>query len=178
MLTIWLDPGRIKRDLQPNKLLGPPLKMGTHYQLVIDKEWQDAQGVLLKQNFTRNFFTGPHDSLSPDEQRWTIAVPATKTREYLMISFHESLDHLLAENTISVADANGNEVKGKIKVNDDGSIVYFSPEAEWKPGIYVLQIESRLEDLAGNNMDRLFDTDLTQKQQPEKKTHKRQFEFR
>ena len=29
MLTLWLDPGRIKRELQPNKLLGPPLNKGS-----------------------------------------------------------------------------------------------------------------------------------------------------
>ena len=46
------------------------------------------------------------------------------------------------------------------------------------PGTYILQIESRLEDLAGNNLDRLFDTDLTQKQQASKNIHKRQFEIR
>ena len=28
ILTLWLDPGRIKRDLQPNKKLGLPLELG------------------------------------------------------------------------------------------------------------------------------------------------------
>ena len=178
MLTLWLDPGRIKRDLQPNKLLGPPLNKGSHYQLVIDKKWQDAEGILLKQNFTRNFFVGAHDSFSPDVELWTIAAPGSETREQLTISFNESLDHVLAESTILVTDANGNEIKGKHRVSDDGTIFYFLPDIEWKPAIYLLQIESRLEDLAGNNLDRLFDTDLTQKQQPVKNIHKRQFEVR
>ena len=178
MLTLWLDPGRIKRDLQPNKLLGPPLNKGSHYQLVVDKEWQDAEGILLKENFTRNFFTGPHDIVSPDVELWTIATPGSETREQLMINFNESLDHVLAESTILVTDANGNEIKGKHRISDDGSIFYFLPDIEWKPAIYLLQIESRLEDLAGNNLDRLFDNDLTQKQQPVKNIHKRQFEVR
>lgn len=178
ILTLWLDPGRIKRGLQPNKRLGLPLNKGTHYQLAINKDWQDAEGILLKGNFTKNFFTGPHDSLSPYVESWTIAAPKAETKEDLMISFHESLDHVLSENTISVADANGNEVKSKLRVNDYGTIVYFLPADEWKPGIYILQVESRLEDLAGNNLDRLFDTDLTQKQPPPKKIHQREFEIR
>ena len=178
MLTLWLDPGRIKRDLQPNKRFGPPMNKGSRYQLVINKDCQDAEGILLKQNFTRNFFTGLRDSLSPDVGLWAIDVPKAKTKEQLKISFHESLDHVLAENTISVADTNGNEVKGKFRANDYGTIVYFIPDAEWKPGIYILQVESRLEDIAGNNLDRLFDTDLSQKPQTSKKTHKRQFEIR
>ena len=56
MLTLWLDPGRIKRELQPNKLLGPPLIKGSHYQLLIDKDWQDAEGILLKEKLGEEFF--------------------------------------------------------------------------------------------------------------------------
>ena len=88
------------------------------------------------------------------------------------------MDHVLAEKTMSVSDADGNEVKGKLQVNEHGTIVYFSPGIEWRSGKYTLQIESRLEDLAGNNLDRLFDSDLSQKQQPPKDIHKRSFEIR
>lgn len=178
MLTLWLDPGRIKRDLQPNKILGPPLNKGSYYQLVIDKDWQDAGGNLLKQNFTKKFFTGPRDSVSPDEQAWIIDAPEAKTKDHLKISFNESLDYALAENTISVSDVDDSEIKGKIRVNDHGTIVYFLPDVEWKKGIYIVQIESRLEDLAGNNLDRLFDTDLAQTQRSSNNIHKRQFEVR
>jgi hypothetical protein len=178
MLTLWLDPGRIKRDLQPNKLLGPPLIKGSYYQLLIDKDWQDAEGVLLKENLAKNFFTIPRDSVSPDEKKWTINTPKAGTKEQLVIKFNEPLDHVLAERTISVADANGNEVKGKLKVNDRGDILYFSPDSEWNRGDHELRIESRLEDLAGNNLDRLFDVDLNKKQERSNNIHKRQFEIR
>jgi len=178
MLTLWLDPGRIKRELQPNKLLGPPLIKGSYYQLLIAKDWQDAEGILLKENRVKNFFTSARDSMSPDEKKWTINIPKAGTKEQLEIKFNEPLDHVLAERTISVADANRNEIKGKLKVNDHGDIVYFSPDSEWKKGDHSLQIESRLEDLAGNNLDRLFDVDLDQKRESLKKIHERQFEIR
>ena len=178
MLTLWLDPGRIKRDLQPNKLLGTPLDKGSNYQLSIKNDWQDAEGILLKQNFTKNFFTGPRDSVSPDEDLWTIELPKPGNKEQLRINFNEPLDHELAESTIVIADANDIEVKGKMRVNEEGTILYFLPEIEWKPGIYKLKIESRLEDLAGNNLDRLFDNDLTKKQQPLIKIHTRGFEIK
>ena len=178
MLTLWLDPGRIKRDLQPNKILGSPLIRGSHYQLVIDKDWRNAEGILLKKNFAKKFFTSSRDSISPDEKKWTINTPKSGAKEQLVVMFNEPLDHVLAERTISVIDANGNEVKGKLKVSDHGDFVYFSPDSEWKRGDHALQIESRLEDLAGNNLDRLFDVDLNKKQEPPKKIHKRQFEIR
>ena len=175
IMTLWLDPGRIKRDLQPNQLLGAPLTAGSKYQLVIDKNWQDAEGILLKENFTKNFFAGPHDSISPDENKWAIDAPEAGTKGQLTISFHESLDHLLAENVMAITDINGSEIKGKFSVNDSATVVYFTPAIEWSKGNYTLQVESRLEDLAGNNLDRLFDADLTQKQQTSKKVHKRTF---
>lgn len=178
MLTLWLDPGRIKRDLQPNKLLGPPLIKGAHYQLVIDKDWQDAEGILLKENFAKNFFTSSRDSVSPDEKKWTINIPKAGTKEQLVIKFNEPLDHVLAERTMSVIDANGTDVKGTLEVSDQGDIGYFFPESEWKRGEHALQIESRLEDLAGNNLDRLFDIDLNQKQEPQKNIHKRKIAIR
>ena len=178
MLTLWLDPGRIKRELQPNMLLGPPLIRGSHYQLLIDKDWQDAEGISLKGNLVKKFFTSSHDSDSPDEKKWTINTPKAGTNEQLVIKFNEPLDHVLAERTLSVTDANGNEVIGKLKVSDYGDTVYFSPESEWNSGDHVLNIESRLEDLAGNNLDRLFDVDLNQKRELPKNIHKRKFEIR
>ncbi|HEX6847660.1 MAG TPA: Ig-like domain-containing protein [Chitinophagaceae bacterium] len=177
LLTLWLDPGRIKRDLQPNKALGNPLEKGSYYQLAISKTWQDAEGILLKQNFAKRFFTGPRDNISPDQDRWTIDVPASETKEQLKINFNEPLDHVLAESSIFITDVNNNGLKGKIRVNDEATILYFLPDIEWKPAKYKLKIESRLEDLAGNNLERLFDNDLTQ-QQIAKKDHIREFEIR
>ena len=52
-LTLWLDPGRIKRELIPNQRLGNPLKKSNHYQLVVDSTWKDQQGLSLKQGYTK-----------------------------------------------------------------------------------------------------------------------------
>jgi hypothetical protein len=40
----------------------------------------------------------------------------------------------------------------------------FIPNKPWSPGQYNLQVEARLEDLAGNNLNRLFDRDVTNPQ--------------
>jgi hypothetical protein len=151
---------------------------GNYYRLLIDKEWEDAEGILLKDKFEKIFFTGPRDSISPNVKLWTIDMPGAATKDQLLINFNESLDQVLAENTLSLTDANGNGIKGKFRVNDIGSIVYFVPDKEWLQGIYTLQIESRLEDLAGNNPNRLFDEDLMKKQHADKSFYKREFEVR
>jgi hypothetical protein len=53
--------------------------------------------------------------------------------------------------------------------------LYIFPGNEWKCNDLVLQIETRVEGLAGNNLDRLFDPDLDQKTGSPRNIHRRQF---
>jgi len=46
-LTIFFDPGRIKRDLTPHEALGLPLREGRSYSLTIDSTLRDAHGLSL-----------------------------------------------------------------------------------------------------------------------------------
>lgn len=39
----------------------------------------------------------------------------------------------------------------------------FIPFSEWLPGPYSIQCEARREDVSGNNINRLFDRDITLK---------------
>jgi hypothetical protein len=177
MLTLWLDPGRIKRGLQPNENLGPPLHQGEHYQLLIEKNWQDARGVLLKQVFQKNFYTGIRDSISPDPNDWAIETP-TEAYEELNIYFHEPLDYVLLRNTLRIEDENAKDIKGVFRVKDFEKALGFIPDSKWQPGLYTLEIEPRLEDVSGNNLNHLFDADLDQKQATPKNVFKRSFRVR
>ena len=53
---------------------------------------------------------------------------------------------------------------GTIQIDNNESVIMFTPSIPWKPGQYFLEAESRLEDNAGNNLNRLFDMDLMQQQ--------------
>lgn len=76
---------------------------------------------------------------------------------------------------MQVVDANGAYVKGNFEVNSNGTVVDFIPAIAWKPSNYTLEAEARLEDLAGNNLNHLFDVDLTQKQHQPKDLYKKSF---
>lgn len=179
ILTLWLDPGRIKRDLQPNRELGPPLVQGAKYQLLIQNDWQDANGTELTNTYRKEFFTGVRDSISPDPAKWDIEIPEAGSKRTLKIYLHESLDYILLKNAVSILDNNGHALPGVIDLSAKESILYFTPSAAWKPGNYTIEIESRLEDLAGNNLNRLFDNDLAKKGQAhEQKVFKNQFHIR
>ena len=167
MLTLWLDPGRIKRDLQPNKNLGNPLEEGENYQLVIRSTWKDADGNFLKGPYYKNFSVSARDSISPNPDQWTIEVPKAGTRLPLKLKLHESLDYVLLKEAIFVYDRNENRMGGDISVDAEETTLEFTPAKEWISGEYSIQVQSRLEDLAGNNLNRSFENDITVKR-PEK----------
>jgi hypothetical protein len=163
LLTLWLDPGRIKRDLQPNKRLGAPLQTGGHYQLVVDAAWPDEQGAQLGKITTKSFVSVQRDSLSPDPMRWSIVAPKAGSNEPLNVAFGESLDYSLLTETLHIVGENGKPVAGTWEIGKQEKQSQFKPSIPWQTGQYTLQIESRLEDLAGNNLNRPFDRDITKK---------------
>ncbi|GAB3327924.1 hypothetical protein GCM10027299_29210 [Larkinella ripae] len=163
VLTLWLDPGRIKRDLQPNKRLGAPLQSGSRYQLVVSEKWPDQQGAVLPKTYTKVFVTVPRDSLSPSPGRWQIKPPRPNGAQALEVVLNEPLDAGLLAETLHIRDEAGKPVAGSWQLADKEKTARFKPAQRWKPGRYVLRIEARLEDLAGNNLNRPFDRDVTQK---------------
>lgn len=172
-LTLWLDPGRIKRDLQPNLKLGNPLHTKEKYRLIISKNWKDVQGRALQNSYEWNFVTGARDSLSPDPGKWTVTLPKAGTRRPVMINFHETLDHFLAIEpiTLTITYDNGRMVSGSMEVIGNDRFFKFLPDQPWSAGNYVLKIKSRLEDLAGNNLNRPFDRDVTKTKEPANKEY-------
>lgn len=170
VLTIWLDPGRIKRDLQPNRRLGNPLKKGQYYTLVVSNQWKDVQNLHLKQQYSKKIFAGLRDSISPDPDRWIFSAPQKETIKPLAVNLGDALDYFLLKETISISDEKGSPVKGTIKVMNKEKAVQFIPSQAWASGAYTFRIETRLEDLAGNNINRPFDRDVTSSKIPGTKT--------
>jgi hypothetical protein len=175
MLTLWLDPGRIKRGLQPNKILGPPLQSNEHYSLLILPGWRDANGVSLTGPYHKNFYTSTRDSNSPDPNNWSIREPAAGTLQSITIRFTEPLDYVLLQNTMRIVDEKNGEVKGAFEVSNHETELTFVPAQAWERGSFVLEIEPRLEDLAGNNLNHLFDSDLDQQHAASKTVFQKTF---
>ncbi len=163
LLTLWLDPGRIKRDLQPNKLLGTPLRIGNQYQLTVSADWTDEQGATLQKPVTKTFLSVQRDSLLPAPAQWTMQKPVAGSAQPLQVAFGEALDYSLLMETLHIFQPDGQPVSGKWLLSDEEKRGSFKPDEAWKMGRYSLQIENRLEDLAGNNLNRPFDRDITRK---------------
>jgi hypothetical protein len=163
VLTLWLDPGRIKQDLQPNKKMGAPLEQGNHYKLIIGRGWRDAEGNNLVAPVYKEFFVGSRDNKIPNYNAWEIQSPKAGATDPLKIFLHEPLDYYLLKNGVHITDSAGNEIAGTLLIHEKETILVFAPATGWKVGNYVVEIESRLEDPAGNNLNRPFDRDISKK---------------
>jgi hypothetical protein len=160
LLTLWLDPGRIKRDLIPNKELGNPLKQGERYTLHVNKTWQSKNGVQLTKNYSKTFVAIHRDEKSPDPMTWKVLVPPSNNRQSLEIQFPQPLDYSLLRECVTILNSHGDVVAGEMVIGDEERVLRFVPDEPWTKGKFALRIESRLEDLAGNNLNRPFDRDV------------------
>jgi hypothetical protein len=158
-LTLLFDPGRVKRGIRTNLESGAPLVAGRRYTLVIDDQWPDGTGAPLASGYRLAFAAVAADRRSPDPTRWRLTPPRAGTRDGLHVAFGEALDHALARRMISVADSNGRPIAGSARLAEGDSIWVFSPSAAWVAGKHALRVKSELEDVAGNNLGRLFDVD-------------------
>jgi hypothetical protein len=178
ILTLWLDPGRIKRDLQPNKAMGAPLEEGSNYQILVSRSWRDTDGLSLSKDFHNDFVVGKRDETSPVVENWTMKIPKAGSNQPLTINMGGPLDYILLKNAVRVIDNNGNIVQGNLETLAKETILHFTPSVAWSAGDYTMEVESRLEDLAGNNLNRLFDKDLSQPGTIEQKTiHQKPFKI-
>lgn len=75
----------------------------------------------------------------------------------MIVTFGEPLDHALAARLISVIDTDGRGVEGVATLADRDTAWSFIPARAWQRGDYRLRVEPLLEDLAGNNVARVFD---------------------
>jgi hypothetical protein len=158
--TLFLDPGRVKRELLPRQELGPVLVEGKAYTLVIEAKWLDAKGNSLARPFRKTLKVGPPDDKVPVMSGWRVSPPPAGSREPVVVDFPEPLDHALLERVLTVKDAGGNDVVGTVRIQNEERRWSLTPEQPWTPGAYQLEAEAILEDLAGNNLGRPFELDL------------------
>ncbi|MGB5204524.1 MAG: hypothetical protein WBN63_10080 [Eudoraea sp.] len=157
-LTLWLDPGRIKTGLIPNKLKGLPLKQGNSYTITVSDKWKSARGIKLPKNYTKRIVVGKRDDNMPNIHTWELSNPMANTTEALRINFGESMDAVLARESLRILFQGEFYVGGNYRLDKQEEIILFTPVNTWKKGTYDIISESKIEDLSGNNMNHLFDT--------------------
>jgi hypothetical protein len=154
-LTVLFDPGRIKRGVKPLEDIGPAIESGGRYTLVVGREWQDARGSHLVEAHRKPFRVTDADRTPIDTAAWRIRPVRAGTSEPLVIDFPEPLEAALAQRLIWVAG-----MRGRVELGHEERQWRLYPDKAWTAGEYRLQVDTALEDLAGNKVGRPFEVDL------------------
>ncbi len=159
-LTLLFDPGRIKRGVSTNRELGPALLEGNKYSLTISENWQDVYGQKLQEEIKKEFVVIEAYRKQIEVSDWVICKPQLSSINALSICFDRIMDHALVQSMLQLEDEGGNRIAGRWESLQQEKQIQFIPDKIWKKGIYQIVVDSRLEDVAGNNLDNLLDGNL------------------
>jgi len=159
-LTLFFDPGRIKRGLKPREEAGPSLEEGKSYTLEVDRDWHDASGRTLGEGFRKSFRAAAPDDAQPDPARWTLEPPRAGTREGLAVLFEKPLDEAMLHRVLGVVGPGRAPLSGRIEIDREERRWRFFPDRPWEAGRHALVADTVLEDLAGNSIARPFEIDV------------------
>ena len=147
------------------------LEVDGRYELQISGDWESSSESSLGEPTTRVFRVGPSDRLQPDTASWILSNPQAGSDGFLSCDFHEPLDWALLNGELSVRDAGGKEVAGRIEMGYGELSWTFYPDKPWKRGKYRLAVGAQLADLAGNSIERLYKSSVSEgKTKPKGKT--------
>lgn len=152
-LTVLFDPGRIKRGVLPRDEVGAALEAGKTYTLLAKSGWRDDRRVPLRAEYRQTFRVVAEDRTPIEPTQWRLTVPKAGTREPLVIAFGESLDAALAIRLITVS------APGQATLGPAEREWRYVPDAPWPAAGQQIEIDTALEDLAGNKVGRPFDVD-------------------
>lgn len=156
-LTLIFHPGRIKRGLHAREELGAPLTEGGLMTVVVASGYEDAWGQALETTVRKQYRVTAADRVSPVIEDRHLGLPLVGGQDPLWLRFDEPLDKALLARWVLVLDEAGVEIPGSTVIAQDGRSWRFVPLRPWENDVYKLQIHPRIEDLAGNRLDRLFD---------------------
>lgn len=161
LLTVWIEPGRQKQLLGPNHHLGSVFKPHKNYTLSIAGTLKDAQGIPIKTAIRHTFTTTESDRTMPSLSGWKVQSIQSGNKSPLKIICTEVLDYGSLIDAFSIS-YNNKIINGTLTYNSKIKTIYFTPSENWKKGSYTISLGHQLEDLAGNNLIRLFDRPLDQ----------------
>lgn len=156
MVTLIVDPGRVKTGLLANMKMGRAFDEGAQYVLEIDSLLTDFEDNGLSTIFSKTFVAAAEDKKPPNTALWQCSTPARNTKEPLSIAFQDCIDVVSARTFIKVLN-NEKEVFGQITLGVDDTNWSFTPEDKWQEGTYEIIVHPALEDIAANSLNQVFD---------------------
>ncbi|WP_299896465.1 Ig-like domain-containing protein [uncultured Aquimarina sp.] len=159
LVTLWIEPGRQKRKLIPNQLLGSVFTPRENYRIIISKNIKDSNGVSMQKDYIKSFSIIDADRSKPNISQWHIEHPKKESLSPLIIKCYEPLDYGSVLENINISYKN-QIIRGTWELSNNERIIQFLPKKKWKLGNYQINFNKTIEDLAGNNLSRLFDNEI------------------
>lgn len=158
-LTLLLDPGRIKRDVGPNRDVGPPFRSGQSYRLEIAQTLTSADGDPLRDKAVKLFTVTAPERQAMSPETWSLSPVRPGSKDPLVVRSSRVLDRGGLEHAFRVEASNGDHVPVNLVVGTDETILEFLPSQPWTKRAYALVVSADLEDVAGNRVGIPFDVD-------------------
>lgn len=158
-LTVWLHPGRQKEGVNLNEDEGPVLLPDRQYRLVLDHRMTTQNGEALREDAVLEFKTTAPDHALPDPKQWAVK-PAGSLRssQEPELHFPEPMDWAMLHHAVTL---DGEPIK--VLVDPSGTKVTLERMAKYlEEGRHMIGVSPELEDLAGNNLIRPFEMDVTE----------------
>jgi hypothetical protein len=148
-LTVFFDPGKIKRGVEAPRSELSPLKEGESYRIAFG-------------NVQHAFRVGPAIRKKIDPSSWAIAEVRAPART-VDITFDRVMDAALLMDQLQVEDEEGRSLMGTVRVIGGGRGVRLKPSRLLRRGKYRIRVGPLLEDVAGNRIDEALDHSVNEK---------------
>ena len=156
-LTVFIEPGRIKRGLGADPAHDPALVVGRRYSLVV---------TALGRTARHTFDVGEPVLEAIDEKNWNIVPPQVGSLDPLVVHFDRVMDAALCEDEIAICNAAGQVIETCVALSEDGKTMQLIPKAPWRDGEHSLLVTERFEDVCGNRLGEALDHDLSSSARP------------
>ena len=143
-LTVFFDPGKIKRNVEAQGDTASPLKEGKSYQIKLA-------------NYVHSFQAGPpvRERLNP--RLWKVVEPSSHCG-WLEIRFDRLMDAALLLDQIEVIEADsGIRISTTKQIQGGGAGLILRPKVKWRVGRYAIVASPILEDVSGNRIGESLD---------------------
>lgn len=150
-LTVFMEPGKIKRGMGEDPSHEPAFIVGQTYSLVLTALGQTA----------RHTFRVSDPILEPiDETSWHVVLPNAGSLDPAIVHFDRVMDAALCEDEIRIMTSSGEVVQTRASLSPDGSTMEFIPNQPWSAGEHSLVVSNRFEDVCGNRLGEALDHDV------------------
>lgn len=156
LVTLIIDPGRVKLGLLANNKMGRAFDEGKKYTLTIDSLLLDFNNRTLSKSFTKIVTAVQEDRLAPDIKNWKLHLPKCHSKQAITIHFNDKIDYISAQTLITIFKDEV-VIKGAFLLINQDQTLTFIPYKNWKKGNYTIRINSQLEDIAANSLNQVFD---------------------